>query len=86
MRLSMLGCVLKRLLIMFVNSLVKAFGRAMKSCATSSLSTCPRPGSSLILRSAEASANGLPQSSAPPASAMYSRLRLMAKRVSNVKK
>ena len=62
------------------------FGWMMKSCATSSRSTCCRPGSLDILRRAEARARGLRVSSAPPASAMNSRLRDMAKRVSMVRK
>ena len=58
----------------------------MYSCAMSSRSTCPNPGSPDILRRADAKARGLPQSSAPPASAINSLLREMAKRVSMVKK
>ena len=61
-------------------------GWMMKSWATSSRFTSCRPGLRLIFLSAEARARGLPQSSAPPASAIYSRLRLMAKRVSAVKR
>ena len=65
---------------------VRPCGWIMKSWATSSRCVFCRPGSSEIFRRAEASASGSQQSSAPPASAIDSRLREMAKRVSNVKK
>ena len=62
----------------------KCCGGMMNSWAMSSRLTFSSPGSPEILRKAEARASGLPHSSAPPASAMYSRLREIAKRVSNV--
>ncbi len=86
MRFSGSGCVEKRELTNPIIPDCMSCGRMMNSCATSSLFTSFSPGFADILRSAEASARGLPHSSAPPASAIYSRLRDMAKRVMRVKK
>ena len=86
MRFAVSGCVLKS---EFIKPMMPCFissGWMMNSCATSGRETLSNPGLCSILRSAEANANGLPHSSAPPASAMYSRLREMAKRVSSVKR
>ena len=56
-------------------------GFCINNCATSFLSTASIAGSADILRRALASANGFFVISADPASAMYSRLREMAKRI-----
>ena len=87
MRLSVEGCVLNMLLNQLLMPLsVRACGWMINSCSTSSRPFFMEYGLLLIFLNAEARARGLPHISAPPASAMYSRLRLMAKRVSSVKK
>lgn len=84
MRFRVSGWVLNSELKKLVRPGAKCCGCMMNSWAMSSRLTFSSPGSPEILRKAEARASGLPHSSAPPASAMYSRLREIAKRVSNV--
>ena len=85
MRFPVSGCVLNNEFMKFMKPLSISFGWMMNSCATSSRFVLPKPGFPEIFLRAEANANGSPHSSAPPASAMYSRLREMANRVINVK-
>ena len=85
-RSSVLGWVAKSPLRNCIRPCDSCLGWMIYICAMSSRSTSQRPGLAEILRRAEARACGLPQSSAPPASAMNSRLREMAKRVSMMKR
>ena len=85
MRFSVSGCVLNREFMKLMKPCAMSLGWMMNNCATSSLPALPKPGLPEIFRKAEANAKGSPHSSAPPASAIYSLFREMAKRVSSVK-
>ena len=75
------GCVANRLLIVFNGLFACLPGCSMNSCAISSCFTASMLGSVAIFLRAFANACGFLVISAAPASARYSRLRDIAKRI-----